>query len=305
MREGLSGQIGAPRELEKNLEDPSYFERAVDLSLPAVQKESPVKTTPAKEAEPRASTAPTEPATEVAAIKEPEIKARAQAMLGEVHYTPIKALNTFTQEWKVKARLTKKHALKSWKNAKTAGVLLNIELMDSLGTQITATFFNDLAKRWDAELQEGKVYTFANGSIKIANQKYTSIKNDYTIVFDRDSAIEEVPEDRSIQSQGFSFVTIEEINDFEQQRTVDVAGVITSVGTVSSFQPKSYDGNPRPAKDKRSLQLADETGLQIQVTLWGTHATRLPFQVGAVLAIKGARVSDYGGKSLNAGDEHS
>lgn len=56
-------------------------------------------------------------------------------------------------------------------------------------------------------------------------------------------------------------MTIEEINDFEQQRTVDVAGVITSVGTVSSFQPKSYDGNPRPAKDKRSLQLADETGL--------------------------------------------
>jgi len=215
VREGLSGQIGAPRELEKNLEDPSYFERAVDLSLPSVQKESPVKTTPAKEPEARASTAPTEPATEMTPVKEPEIKARAQAMLGEVHYTPIKALNTFTQEWKVKARLTKKHALKSWKNVKTAGVLLNIELMDSLGTQITATFFNDLAKNWDARLQEGTVYTFANGSIKIANQKYTSIKNDYTIVFDRDSAIEEVPEDRSIQSQGFSFVTIEEINDFE------------------------------------------------------------------------------------------
>ena len=58
-------------------------------------------------------------------------------------------------------------------------------------------------------------------------------------------------------------MTIEEINDFEQQRTVDVVGVITSVGPVSSFQPKSYDGSVRPAKDKRSLQLADETGLQI------------------------------------------
>jgi len=68
VREGLSGQIGAPRELEKNLEDPSYFERAVDLSLPSVQKESPVKITPAKEPQGRPSTAPTEPATEVAPI---------------------------------------------------------------------------------------------------------------------------------------------------------------------------------------------------------------------------------------------
>lgn len=48
-------------------------------------------------------------------------------------------------------------------------------------------------------------------------------------------------------------MTIEEINDFEQQRTVDVVGVITSVGTVGQIQPKSFDGTVRPMKDKRSL----------------------------------------------------
>jgi len=53
------------------------------------------------------------------------------------------------------------------------------------------------------------------------------------------------------------------------------------------------------------LNLADETGLQIQLTLWGKNATKLDFTEGHVLAVKGARVSDYGGKSLNAGDEHS
>jgi replication factor A1 len=95
---------------------------------------------------------------------------------------------------------------------------------------------------------------------------------------------------------------LDEINGFEQQRTVDVAGVILSVGTVSSFQPKDQS---RPAKDKRSLTLVDESGLQIQLTLWGKNATRLEFSEGRVLAIKGAKVSEYGGKSLNAGDEHS
>jgi hypothetical protein len=45
-------------------------------------------------------------------------------------YTPIKSLNTFLFDWKIKARVTKKLPKKSWKNAKGGGNLLNIELID-------------------------------------------------------------------------------------------------------------------------------------------------------------------------------
>ncbi len=83
------------------------------------------------------------------------------------------------------------------------------------------------------------------------------MKNDYTIIFDRTSVIQVSEDDQKIKNQGFSFVTIEDINDFEQQRTVDFAGVIVTVSPVSSFQPKSYDGSTRPPKDKRTLQLVD------------------------------------------------
>lgn len=147
------------------------------------------------------------------------MKSRISQVLGnvnEIHYTPIKSLNTFNQDWQVKARITKKHPKKPWKNAKTAGVLLNIELMDSYGTQIIATFFNDIAEKWDAQLDEGKVYLFSGGSVKIANQKYNSIKNDYCIIFDRNSEIKETEDDSKIKNQGFSFVSIEEINELEQ-----------------------------------------------------------------------------------------
>ena len=68
---------------------------------------------------------------------------------------------------------------------------MTIELIDYQGSQITATFFNELAKRYDEILKENKVYLFSNGTVKIANQKYTSIKNDYCIVFDRSTEIEE------------------------------------------------------------------------------------------------------------------
>jgi ssDNA-binding replication factor A large subunit len=72
--------------------------------------------------------------------------------------------------------------------------------MDSFGTQFIATFFNDIAEKWDAILQEGKVYLFSGGSVKIANQKYNSIKNDYCIIFDRNSEIKETIDDAKIKN---------------------------------------------------------------------------------------------------------
>lgn len=67
----------------------------------------------------------------------------------------------------------------------------------------------------------------------MANQKYTSIKNDYCIVFDRNSEIEEVEDSNLISVVGFSFTTIEEINDFEQMRTVDAIGIITHISPIT------------------------------------------------------------------------
>jgi len=51
-------------------------------------------------------------------------------------YLLISQLNTFITDWKIKARVTKKHPKKSWKNEKRSGWLLNIELIDNVGKQI-------------------------------------------------------------------------------------------------------------------------------------------------------------------------
>jgi ssDNA-binding replication factor A large subunit len=48
----------------------------------------------------------------------------------EGNYTPIKSLNTFLFDWKIKARVTKKHNKKTWKNNRGQGTLLNVELID-------------------------------------------------------------------------------------------------------------------------------------------------------------------------------
>lgn len=135
----------------------------------------------------------------------------------------------------------------------------------------------------------------------MANQKYTSIKNDYSIVFDKQSEIEEVDDDASIQNRGFCFTTIQEINDFEQMRTIDAIGIITQVGILTQVNIKQSGA----VKDRRNICIADESNLSIQVSLWGANARTDGYTDGQVLALRGARVSDYNGKSLNSGDEHS
>lgn len=83
----------------------------------------------------------------------------------------------------------------------------------------------------------------------MANQKFTSIKNDYCIVFDQNSEITECSNDTQIKAQGFSFTTIEEINELEQQRTVDAVGIITDVGQLGSVNIKATGGT----KEKKNV----------------------------------------------------
>jgi replication factor A1 len=150
-------------------------------------------------------------------------------------------------------------------------------------------------------LKENKVYIFSNGSIKIANKKFTSIKNDYCITFDKNSQIVSVEDDEDIKAQGFCFVIISEVNDFEQTRAVDVIGVITNAGSVTNFTPK----NGGSSKDKRTLVVVDDSNFMVGVTLWGPQANTPNLKEGNVIAIRGAKVSDYQGKTLNSADENS
>ena len=54
---------------------------------------------------------------------------------------------------------------------------------------IQATSFNDTANKIDEKVQLNKVYTFAGGDVKLANKKFTAIKNDYCLTFGNDTEI--------------------------------------------------------------------------------------------------------------------
>jgi replication factor A1 len=81
-----------------------------------------------------------------------------------------------------------------------------------------------------------------------------------------------------------------------QAKTVDVLGVITYTSDTESIKLK--DGT---MKDKKTVVLADQSMCSISITIWGEEPCRsYQFTYGQVVAFKGARISEYNGKSLNA-----
>ena len=49
---------------------------------------------------------------------------------------------------------------------------------------------------------------------------------------------------------------------------------------------------------KRELTLVDRSEFSVRITLWGKQAESYNVEEHAVLAFKGARVGDFGGKSM-------
>ena len=84
-------------------------------------------------------------------------------------------------------------------------------------------------------------------------------------------------------------------------RTVDVIGVVGFMQELGSVFLKQAGEK----KELRKIGLLDESGILIPVSLWSENAIKEDYKAGQTMALKGARVSDYGGKSLNAGPEHS
>jgi replication factor A1 len=97
------------------------------------------------------------------------------------------------------------------------------------------------------------VYCFANGQIKLANKRYTSIKNDYCITFDNACEILEIKNDSKIKAQGFSFIDLEGINEITQQQSIDFIGVMMEVHPEVEIQTKNG------MRKKKELVCADST----------------------------------------------
>jgi replication factor A1 len=216
-------------------------------------------------------------------------------------FTPVMALNPYQNRWKIKCRIASKAPIKEWSNARGEGKLFSLELVDSSGDDIRCTFFKDAVDKWYKHLEKGKVYTFANGKLKIGNRKWNNCKSEYEISFGTEVQIEGPFEDSVIRSMVYKVKKIASLQNInpETSSLVDVCGIITSHTDMKELTSKAGK-----ELKKRDLTLVDDSGASITVTLWGEKA-EIPdsqYQNNPSCLVKGARLGDYGGRSLSTYD---
>lgn len=211
---------------------------------------------------------------------------------------PMNQLTIYTQKWTIKARVANKSEMRTFRNAKGEGQLMNVELVDQQQSELRATFFGSAAAKFHPMLQVGKVYTFSKGSVKPANPRFNP-KAQYELMFDEHSEIVLVPDDANIPVLKVSLVPVKSLADVPVGETVDIAGVVLSVGEAVTVTIKSTGRDTA----KRNITVGDDSGCSIDLTVWGEKAQRIGDEVKLkdhpVIFAKGCRLGDYNGRSLS------
>lgn len=223
---------------------------------------------------------------------------RAQTSSSGAHITPISQLNMYQNRWTIKARLTSKSDIRTWSNAKGEGSLFSIELLDSSGTDIRATFFKEAVDKFYNMLEVNKVYTFSGGRLKVANMQWNTCKSQFEITFDQNSEIHLDNDTGEIQEQLYDFTKLAGVENVEANKNIDVLAVVKTVSDPATLISKKSGQE----LTKCDLTLVDDSGVDITLTVWGDRAREAPTQFAntPVVAFRRVKVSDYGGKSLSS-----
>uniref|UniRef100_T1IJW3 Replication protein A subunit n=1 Tax=Strigamia maritima TaxID=126957 RepID=T1IJW3_STRMM len=210
---------------------------------------------------------------------------------------PIATLTPYQNRWAICARVVNKSTLKTYSNARGEGKLFSTTFMDSSG-EIRATAFNAECDRFFDVLQPSQVYYVSGGQLKNANKQYSHTNNDYEITFGKDTIVEPCTDNEAndLPQIKYDFVPIQSLSNLAKDSFVDVLGVCKTFGDCQIVITRA-----NKEVRKREVSLVDKSKSEVTLTLWGEDAEKFDGSNNPILAVKGARVSDFGGCTLSGG----
>ena len=207
----------------------------------------------------------------------------------------IEGLSPYAGKWTIKARVTNKSDIRTWHKQNSEGKLFSVNLLDESG-EIKATGFNDQCDMLYDTFQEGSVYYISSPCrVQLAKKQFSNLPNDYELTFERDTQVEKAEDQDNVPQVRYNFTNIGALQDIEKDSTIDVIGVLKEVAAVDTIVSKTT----QKPYDKRDLTLVDESGFSVKLTIWGKTATAFDANPESIVAFKGAKVSDFGGRSLS------
>ncbi|XP_070773382.1 replication protein A 70 kDa DNA-binding subunit-like isoform X2 [Enoplosus armatus] len=256
-------------------------------------KASPMKASPMKFSPMKASPMKASP-MKASPMKFSPMKATNTSPGSSTKVISIAHLNPYQSKWTIRARVTNKSSIRTWSNSRGEGKLFSFEIVDESG-EIKITAFNNEVDKFFSLVEQGKAYYISKATLKAANKQYTTLKNDYEMTLHAHSSIVPCDDSQDIPAVHCDFVPIAELENKDKDAIIDVIGVCKSAEDVSRITTKTGR-----EVSKRALNLLDSTGKVVTVTLWGEEAEKFDGSGQPVVAIKGARLSDFGGRSLSA-----
>ena len=208
---------------------------------------------------------------------------------------PIESLNPYSNRWTIKARVISKSELRTYNSAKMGeGKVFSMDICDDSG-EMRVTLWREAAERYFELVNAGSVYLISKGQLRVANKKFCSLNCQYEMNLSYDSIVQLcADEPASMPKIRYAFVPLAEVADKPTNANVDVIGVVSDVSGAMKITSKAGR-----ELTKRTAKLADDSGLSIEITMWGSTAEQFPDDADAkVVAFKGARVTEWNEKSL-------
>ena len=201
-------------------------------------------------------------------IKEPKNEETSMP-LSEDAYTSLKQLTTFSRDFIILIRVTKKSEIKTFETRN-----------NSMGSQ-----------------SQGKqLYEIKGGYVKLNDKKYTRIKSDYKIVLDENSKITKKIDNGIIKKNNMTIVRIKDIQNMNLYSIVDLCVVVLNVGE------KMIKNTRNGSQPLKKIVVGDVSKYKIEISLWRVHSdTNVKF--GDILLINNVKIGEYKGRTLTTFDE--